>query len=105
MIITGSTGDVSGLSPLVRYVAAATLARGADGAAAVGLVLVATSADAGLANAALVCGLLAPGLPAPLLCDPWVARGMDPARNKPRLLAAAFALYGLTLAAAAQLLA
>jgi len=104
MIITGSTGDVSGLSPLVRYVAAATLARGADGAAAVGLVLVATSADAGLANAALVGGLLATGLTAPHLFGPWVARGLDRARDGRRLLAAAFALYGLTLAAAALLL-
>src|SRR3954471_16650793 len=104
MIITGSTGDVSGFSPLVRYVAAATRGPGADGAAAVGLVLVATSADAGLANAALVGGLLATGLTAPHLFGPWVARGLDRARDGRRLLAAAFALYGLTLAAAALLL-
>jgi hypothetical protein len=104
MLITGSTGDVGASSPLVRYMVAATLARGADSAAAVGLVLVATSADAGLANAALVGGLLATGLTAPHLFGPWVARGLDRAPDGRRLLAAAFALYGLMLAAAALLL-
>jgi MFS family permease len=89
---------------LVRYLGAALLARTADSGAAVGLVLLAISPATGLRNGAATGGLLAAGLTAPHLLGPWVARWLDRARDGRKLLAAAFAGYGLGLAAAAILL-
>ena len=87
--------------PLARYVAAATLARGADAGAAVGLVLLAAAPATGLHRGAAVGGVLAAGLTAPHLGGPWVARRLDAARDGRRLLAAACLTYGAALAAAA----
>ena len=86
--------------PLARYLAAATLARGADAGAPVGLALLATGSPAGPAAG----GLLAAALTAPHLLGPWVARRLDAARDGRWVLAAAFAGYGLALAAGALLL-
>ena len=87
--------------PLARYLAAATLARGADAGAAVGLVLLAVSPAAGLHHGVGTGGLLAAALTSPHLLGPWVARRLDRARDGRRVLAAAFAAYGIALAAAA----
>jgi MFS family permease len=83
----------------VRYLVAATLARGADGGAAVGLVLLATTTPH-LSRAPTVGGLLAACLTMPHLLGPVVGRLLDRARDGRRLLAGAFVVYGLTLAAA-----
>lgn len=88
---------------LVRYVVAATLARGADGGAAVGLVLLATTTRH-LSRPSLIGGLLATCLTAPHLLGPAVARLLDRARDGRRLLAAACIVYGLALTAASTLL-
>lgn len=82
---------------LGRYIAAATLARAADGGGPVGAVLLA----AYIGQSALVGGLLATCLSAPHLLGPVVARRLDRARDGRRLLAASFVLYGLAIAAAA----
>ena len=94
MTVTHSTGD-----GLARYLTAATLARGADAGAPVGLALLAT-----LRHGPAVGGLLTAALTAPHLLGPWVARRLDVARDGRRLLAAAFATYGVALAGAALLL-
>jgi hypothetical protein len=98
MAITSSTGDAR--RALARYLAAATLARGADAGAPVGLALLATSSSAGPAAG----GLLAAALTAPHLLGPWVARRLDAARDGRWVLAAAFAGYGVALAGGALLL-
>src|SRR4051794_6905802 len=90
--------------PLARYLLAATLARGADGGAAVGLVLLATSPATGLHDGAAVGGLLAAALTAPHLLGPWVGRWLDQARDGRIVLAGACVLYGVALGAAALLL-
>jgi hypothetical protein len=87
-------------SPLARYLAAATLARAADAGAAVGLVLLAVSPAAGVHHGVGTGGLLAAALTAPHLLGPWVARRLDGARDGRSVLAAAFAAYGVALAAA-----
>jgi hypothetical protein len=92
------------IGALVRYLSAALLARGADGGAAVGLVLLAVDPATGLGNGAATGGLLAAGLTAPHLLGPWVGRWLDRAHDGRKLLAAAFAGYGTALAAAAILL-
>ena len=79
---------------------AAPLGRGADGGAAVGLVLLAVSPAAGLRHGVEAGGLLAAALTVPRLLGPWVARRLDRARDGRRVLAAAFAAYGIALAAA-----
>src|SRR4051794_4752968 len=89
---------------LVRYVVAATLVRAADAAAAVGLVLLATSPGAHVAGGARTGGLLAAGLTAPHLLGPLLARRLDAARDGRGVLALAFAAYGVALGAAALLL-
>lgn len=86
--------------PLARYLVAATLARGADAGAAVGLVLLAVSPAAGLQHGVKAGGLLAAALTAPHLLGPWVARHLDRAHDGRRVLAAAFTAYGIALAAA-----
>jgi hypothetical protein len=90
-------------SALVRYVLAATLVRAADAAAAVGLVLLATSPGAHVGGAR-TGGLLAAGLTAPHLLGPLLARRLDAARDGRGVLALAFATYGVALGAAAVLL-
>ncbi|MFC0623667.1 hypothetical protein [Kribbella deserti] len=91
------------IGPLARYFAAASLARGADAGAAVGLVLLAVNEPA-LTHPEAVGGLLAAGLTAPHLLGPWLARRLDQARDSRYYLAAAFVLFGLALAGATLLL-
>ena len=79
---------------------AATLARGADAGAAVGLILLAASPAAGLTHGVRAGGLLAAALTAPHLLGPWVARRLDRAADSRRVLAAAFTAYGIALATA-----
>lgn len=88
------------VSRLTHYTAAATLARSADGGAAVGLVLLAASPAAHLHRPAFVGGMLVTCLTGPHLLGPPIARRLDRARDGRRVLAAAFCLYGLALAAA-----
>src|SRR4051812_13784409 len=87
-----------------RYLLAATLVRAADAAAAVGLVLLATSPAAHVAGGARTGGLLAAGLTAPHLLGPLLARRLDGARDGRGVLALAFAAYGPPLGRAAVLL-
>jgi hypothetical protein len=89
---------------VTRYVVAATLVRSADGAAAVGLVLLAVSPSAHLAHGARVGGVLAACLTAPHLLGPLLARRLDRARDGRGVLSTAFVAYGAALAAAALLL-
>jgi MFS family permease len=97
-VLDANTAPPTRSRGLVRYVVAATLARGADGGAAVGLVLLAT-ATPHLSRASMIGGLLATCLTAPHLLGPVVARFLDRAHDGRRLLAGAFALYGVTLTA------
>ena len=83
---------------MARFLVAATLARGADGGAAVALVLLAVQST--VPHAAAIGGLLAAGLMAPHALGPWVARALDRARDGRRFLAGAFVGYGVALAAA-----
>ncbi len=85
---------------MARFLLAATLARGADLGAAVGLVLLAFEATPG-PGAAAVGGILAAGLTAPHALGPWVARHLDRARDGRKLLACAFVGYGVALGSAA----
>jgi hypothetical protein len=87
-------------SSFARYLVAATLARAADAGASVGLVLLAVSPATGLEHGVGAGGLLAAALTAPHLLGPWVARRLDRARDGRRVLAAAFAAYGIAIAAA-----
>src|SRR4051795_11077502 len=89
---------------LPRYLLAATLARGADGGAAVGLVLLATSPATGLHDGAAGGGLLAAAVTAPHLLGPWAARRLDQTRDGRVLLAGGCVVYGVALGAAALLL-
>lgn len=89
---------------LVRYFAAAGLARSADSGAAVGLVLLAVSRRDQLAHPEALGGLLAAALTAPHLLGPVVARRLDLARDSRRQLFAAFVVFAVALAAAAVLL-
>jgi MFS family permease len=91
-------GSGAGRGSLARYMVAATLARGADGGAAVGVVLLALSPLARLRDGAAVGGLLAAGLTAPHLLGPVLARRLDRARDGRTVLAASFAGYGVALA-------
>jgi predicted MFS family arabinose efflux permease len=84
---------------MARYLLAATLARGADEGATVGLVLLAFEALP-TGNPAAIGGLLAACLTAPHALGPWVARLLDKARDGRRFLAAAFVGYGGALAVA-----
>jgi hypothetical protein len=95
---------VTARNPLVRYGVAATLARGADGGAAVGLVLLAVDPAVGREHGAQIGGLLAVGLTAPHLLGPWVARLLDRAPDGRLVLAASSLTFGLVLAATSWLL-
>lgn len=81
---------------LARYVAAASLARMADGGAVVAVVLLATARGDGGATA----GLLGACLTAPHLLGPFVARRIDLADDGRKVIAAACLLYSAALAAA-----
>ncbi|MGC5286436.1 MFS transporter [Micromonospora sp. DT231] len=86
------------------YLVAATLARGADAGAAVGVVLLATLPAVGAARPALLGGLLATCLTAPHLLGPLLARWLDRAPDGRGRLAAGFATYASAVAAAGLLL-
>ncbi len=81
---------------LLRYLVAATLARSADGGAAVGLVLLAASVTRG----SLAGGVLAACLTAPHLVGPLLARRLDRAGDGRGPLVAAFGGYALAIALA-----
>jgi hypothetical protein len=87
------------MTMLVRYVVSATLARLADGGAAIGLLLLCV-ADGGLERPALVGGLLAAALTAPHLVAPWLAAQLDRAEDGRWLIAGGMAAFGVLLAAA-----
>lgn len=81
---------------LARYVAAASLARMADGGAVVAVVLLATTRGDG----GQVAGLLGACLTAPHLLGPFVARRIDLADDGRKVIALACLLYAAALAAA-----
>ncbi len=93
-----------GVGPMGRYVTAATLARCADGGAAVGLVSLTVGTAGHSHGGAAAGGLLAALLTAPHLLGPWSAQRLDRARDGRKVLATAFAGYGLALAAGAALI-
>jgi hypothetical protein len=84
---------------LARYVAAATLARTADGGAVVAIVLMVTTSGA----PGWLAGLLAACITAPHLLGPLVARSLDSCRDGRVLIAGACVVHGATLAAAVLL--
>ncbi|WP_221321783.1 MFS transporter [Actinoplanes sp. L3-i22] len=81
---------------LARYVAAATMARSADGGAVVAVVLMVTVSGA----PGWLAGLLGACVTAPHLLGPFVARRLDTARDGRTVIAAACVAHGATLAAA-----
>lgn len=85
------------MSGLARYLTAAVLVRGADSGATIGLVLLAAARH----QPAAAGGLLVAALSAPHLGGPWLAARLDRARDRRRLLAAAYLVYGFALAAGA----
>lgn len=84
---------------LSRYVAAATLARAADGGAVVGIVLVVSTSGA----PGWLAGLLGASITAPHLLGPFIARRLDTARDGRHVIAAACLIHGATLAVAVLL--
>ncbi|WP_436530964.1 MFS transporter [Actinoplanes sp. HUAS TT8] len=86
-------------SGLARYVAAATMARSADGGAVVAVVLMVTVSGA----PGWLAGLLGACITAPHLLGPFVARRLDTARDGRTVIAAACVVHGGTLAAAVLL--
>ncbi len=83
----------------MRYVAGATLARGADAGAAVGFVLLAaTTPD--VPRPSLAGALLVTCLTAPHLLGPVLARRLDRARDGRQLIAVVCVAYGVLIAAA-----
>lgn len=89
----------AGRGGLVRYVAAATLARTADGGAVVAVVLLVTGSGA----PGWLAGLLGACITAPHLLGPFVARSLDTARDGRTVIALACLVHGATLAAAVLL--
>lgn len=85
---------------LARYVAAASLARLADGGGTIALVLLATSQAGAGPGSALRGGILAACLTAPHLLGPLVARRVDVTGDARKLIAAACVLYAASLATA-----
>lgn len=81
---------------LVRYVAAATLARTADGGAVVAIVLLATTSG----EPGWLAGLLGAAITAPHLAGPFIARVLDTAKDGRTVIAWACIFHGATLAAA-----
>lgn len=88
-------------SSLARYVLAATVARAADSAAAVAVVLMVLSPRSGVSDPGLAAGLLSACLTAPHLLGPLLGRRLDMARNGWKVIAAACLIYGTAVAAAA----
>lgn len=84
---------------LVRYLTAATLARGADAGAAVGFVLLANTAPH-IPRPSLVGALLVSCLTAPHLLGPVLARRLDRSNDGRRLIAIVCVAYGLLVATA-----
>jgi MFS family permease len=84
---------------LTRYVAAATLARTADGGGVVAIVLVVTTSG----GPGWLAGLLGASITAPHLLGPFVARRLDTARDGRTVIALACLIHGCTLAAAVLL--
>lgn len=84
---------------LVRYLAAATLARSADAGAAVGFVLLAETTPH-VPRPSLVGALLVTCLTGPHLLGPVLARRLDRSGDGRRLIAVVCAAYGLLVAAA-----
>jgi hypothetical protein len=91
------------VSGLVRYLAAATSARGADAAAPVGLLLLCLDRADRVGQPVLTGGLLAAALTGPHLLGPLLARRLDRAPDPRPSLAAACLTYGGLLALAAVL--
>ncbi|WIX89860.1 MFS transporter [Amycolatopsis sp. DG1A-15b] len=85
------------MSGLTRYLTAAVLARGADSGASVGLLLLVADRH----QSAATGGLLIAALTAPHLVGPWLAVHLDRARDRRRLLALAYLVYGVALTAGA----
>ena len=88
-----------GRGGLARYVAAAALARTADGGAVVAIVLMVTTSGA----PGWLAGLLGACITAPHLMGPLVARSLDSCRDGRVLIAWACVVHGATLAAAVLL--
>ncbi|MEJ8304524.1 hypothetical protein [Saccharibacillus sacchari] len=86
-----------GRPPLIRYVSAALLARGADAGAAVGFVMLASASGAPAAHGAL----MAAALTAPHVFGSLPSRLLDRAKDARTVLAGAAVLYGLCIWAAA----
>lgn len=84
---------------LTRYVAAATLARAADGGGVVAIVLIVTTSGA----PGWLAGLLGASITAPHLLGPFLARRLDTARDGRVVIAFACMVHGATLAAAVLL--
>ncbi|MFF5793884.1 MFS transporter [Paeniglutamicibacter sp. NPDC012692] len=84
---------------LARYVAAATLARTADGGAVVAVVLLVTTSG----GPGWLAGLLGASITAPHLLGPFVARRLDTAADARNVIAFACVAHGGTLAAAVLL--
>ncbi|RAM38105.1 MFS transporter [Arthrobacter globiformis] len=84
---------------LARYVAAAALARTADGGVVVAIVLMVTTSGA----PGWLAGVLGACITAPHLLGPLVARSLDSCRDGRVLIAWACVLHGATLAAAVLL--
>ncbi|WP_440709906.1 MFS transporter [Herbiconiux sp. YIM B11900] len=84
---------------LTRYVAAATLARTADGGGVVAIVLVVTTSGA----PGWLAGLLGASITAPHLLGPFLARRLDTARDGRTVIALACLVHGAALAAAVLL--
>ncbi|GAA1497735.1 MFS transporter [Paeniglutamicibacter kerguelensis] len=89
----------AGAGGLARYVAAATLARTADGGAVVAVVLLVTTSG----GPGWLAGLLGASITAPHLLGPFVARSLDTARDARNVIAFACIAHGGTLAAAVLL--
>jgi MFS family permease len=84
---------------LTRYVAAATLARSADGGGVVAIVLIVTTSG----GPGWLAGLLGASITAPHLLGPFLARHLDTARDGRRVIATACVLHGGLLAGAVLL--
>lgn len=102
--VAGTPAGSRGSFVLTRYMATATLARGADGGAGLGLILLALTPGAQLTHPAQVSGVLVAGLSAPHLAGPVLARRLDATADGRRVLAVTFAGYGVALAAGSLLL-
>ncbi|WP_203830278.1 MFS transporter [Actinoplanes palleronii] len=89
----------AGAGGLARYLAAATLARAADGGAVVAIVLLVTTSG----GPGWLAGLLGAAITAPHLAGPFIARPLDTARDGRTVIAVACLVHGVTLAAAVLL--